>query len=78
MKTIPTLETTHPHDDGLEWLRAIRREITTSFDHDQTRLGDYLREREKQLDDRIARTQRRVVQSPLLLAENENRRVQSP
>lgn len=23
-----------PHADGLEWLRAIRREITTSFDHD--------------------------------------------
>ena len=61
MKTNPSPEPISAHDDGLEWLRAIRREITTSFDHDQTRLGDYLREREKQLGDRVVRTQRRVV-----------------
>ena len=61
MKTTAPPEPTVPHDDGLEWLRAIRREITTNFDHDQTRLGDYLREREKQLGDRIVRTQRRVI-----------------
>jgi hypothetical protein len=61
MKTTPPPARIVPHDDGLEWLRAIRREITTSFDHDQTRLGDFLREREKQLGDRIFRTQRRVV-----------------
>lgn len=61
MKSTPPPEPIAPHDDGLEWLRAIRREITSSFDHDQTRLGDYLREREKQLGDRVVRTQRRVV-----------------
>lgn len=33
--------------DDLEWLREIRRKITGSFDHDQKRIGDYLREREK-------------------------------
>ena len=61
MKTNPSPDPIVRHDDGLEWLRAIRREITISFDHDQTRLGDYLREREKQLGDPIARTQGRVV-----------------
>jgi len=48
-------------DDGLEWLREIRRKITSEFDHDQTRIGDYLREREKEMGDRIVRTQDRLV-----------------
>lgn len=51
----------HAHDDGLEWLRDIRRKITSGFGHDQTKIGDYLREREKELGDRIVRTQDRVV-----------------
>ena len=50
-----------PHDDGLEWLREIRRNITGSFNHDQTAIGDYLREREKELGDRVVRTQPRLV-----------------
>lgn len=47
--------------DDLEWLREIRRKITTSFGHDQKKIGDYLREREKQMGDRIVRTQARLV-----------------
>ena len=50
-----------PHDDGLEWLREIRRKITAEFDHDQQRIGDYLRQREAELGDRVVRTQERVV-----------------
>lgn len=47
--------------DDLEWLREIRRKITGSFDHDQKRIGDYLREREKTMGDRIVRAQARLV-----------------
>lgn len=39
-------------DDGLDWLRDIRRIITTSFGHDQKKIGDYLREREKAMGDK--------------------------
>ena len=55
-------KTTHQgYDDGLEWLREIRRKITSDFGHDQKKIGDYLREREAQLGDRIVRTQPRLV-----------------
>jgi len=47
--------------DDLEWLREIRRKITTDFGHDQKKIGDYLREREKAMGDRIVRTQKRLV-----------------
>jgi hypothetical protein len=47
--------------DDLDWLREIRRKITTSFGHDQKKIGDYLREREKSMGDRIVRTQERLV-----------------
>ena len=50
-----------PHDDGLEWLREIRGNIAGSFGHDQSAIGDYLRQREKELGDRIVRTQPRLV-----------------
>ncbi|MCX6838044.1 MAG: hypothetical protein NTX35_09570 [Verrucomicrobia bacterium] len=50
-----------PHDDGLEWLRDIRRKITSDFGHDQKKIGDYLRQREKELGGRIVRTQERLV-----------------
>jgi hypothetical protein len=63
MNTEPTHTTPPAFDDGLEWLRDIRKELTTSFDHDQTKIGDYLREREKELGDRIVRTQPRLVPS---------------
>jgi hypothetical protein len=47
--------------DDLEWLREIRRKITSSYGHDQKKIGDYLREREKTMGDRIVRTQDRLV-----------------
>ncbi len=47
--------------DDLEWLRDIRRKITSDFGHDQKKIGDYLREREKTMGDRIVRTQSRLV-----------------
>lgn len=47
--------------DDLEWLREIRRKITSDFGHDQKKIGDYLREREKLMGDRIVRTQARLV-----------------
>jgi len=34
-------------DDGLDWLREIRRNIATKFGNDPHRLGDHLREMEK-------------------------------
>lgn len=49
------------YDDGLEWLRELRRQISAEFDHDQKRIGDYLREREKEYGDRVVRTQARLV-----------------
>ncbi len=59
MKTAPTPP--HPDPDDLEWLRAIRRKLTSEFGHDQQKIGDALREREKQMGDRIVRTQARLV-----------------
>lgn len=34
-------------DDGLEWLRDIRRDIAAEFGNDPHRIGDHLREMEK-------------------------------
>jgi hypothetical protein len=59
MKTAST--PSHPDTDDLEWLRAIRRKLTSEFGHDQKKLGDALREREKQMGDRIVRSQARLV-----------------
>ena len=45
---------TPPSDpDDLEWLRGIRRKITSDFGHDQKKLGNYLREREKTADEML-------------------------
>lgn len=35
------------NDDGLDWLRDIRRKITAEYSHDPHRLGAHLREMEK-------------------------------
>ena len=50
-----------PPDDGLEWLREIRRDISAQFGHDPKRYGDYLRQREAELGSRVVRTQKRLV-----------------
>ena len=31
------------HDDGLEWLRDIRRRLAKRFDHDPKKVGEYYR-----------------------------------
>ena len=57
----PTPATPPPDSDDLEWLRTNHRKITSEFDHDEKNMGDALREREKQMGDRIVRTQPRLV-----------------
>jgi hypothetical protein len=58
MNTKPALQ---PDSDDLEWLREIRRNLTSGLGHDQKKISDYLREREKHMGDRIVRTQSRLV-----------------
>ena len=50
-----------PRDDGLEWLRAIRREIAAESNHDPAEMGRRLRERERQMPGRIFKTRRVLV-----------------
>lgn len=56
--SIPGVQT---DPDDLEWLRQIHRKITGDFGHDQKKIGDYLREREKATGTRVVRTQRRII-----------------
>jgi len=56
-----TSATPQRDSDDLEWLREIRRKITSDVGHDQKKIGDYLREREKLMGDHIVRSQDRVV-----------------
>ena len=50
-----------PHDDGLEWLRAIRREIAAEAAHDPEEMGRRLRERERQMPARMFKTRHVLV-----------------
>lgn len=50
-----------PPDDGLEWLRAIRRELAAEANHDPTEMGHRLRERERQMAGRLFKTRRVLV-----------------
>ena len=54
----------NPRDDGLEWLREIRREISTEFGHDQSKIGDAIRKREMEARQRLVRSQARLVPVP--------------
>ena len=49
------------HDDGLEWLRAIRRKLSAACNHDPFEIGRRLRERERQYKGRIFKTKRVLV-----------------
>lgn len=40
-------------DDAIEEARAARRQLWAEFDNDPARLGEYLREYEKQFADRL-------------------------
>lgn len=56
-----------PADDGLEWLRDIRRAMSAECNHDPRVMGEKLRAMEKQYAHRMFRTRRvleRVVSPP--------------
>ena len=55
----------NPPDDGLEWLRAIRRELAAKANHDPAEMGRRLREREQQMAGRLCRTRRVLVAAAL-------------
>jgi hypothetical protein len=59
----PSETTPAPHDDGLEWLRAIRREMAAEANNDPAEMGRQLREREQTMKDRLFKTQRMLVPS---------------
>ena len=48
-------------DDGLEWLREIRRKLSAECNHDPFETGLRLREREKEYKGRIFKTKRVLV-----------------
>jgi hypothetical protein len=41
------------HDDGLEWLRAIRRKLAVEFQHDPRKMGEHYREMQRRFKGRI-------------------------
>ena len=49
------------HDDGLEWLREIRRKQAAACNHDPFEMGRRLREREKEFKGRMFTTKRVLV-----------------
>ena len=48
-------------DDGLEWLREIRRQFAAECNHDPAEMGRRLRELQKEHKGRIFRTKRVLV-----------------
>ena len=57
----PDPESTAPpprRDDGLEWLREIRRQLSAEYNHDPFEMGRRLREMQKEHPGRIFKTKR--------------------
>ncbi len=50
-----------PREDGLEWLREIRREMAAECNFDPVEMGRRSRERQKEHPERIYRTKRVLV-----------------
>jgi hypothetical protein len=50
-----------PRDDGLEWLRDIRRQMAAEANYDAVEMGRRLREIEREMQDRLVTTERVVV-----------------
>ena len=50
-----------PRDDGLEWLRAIRRQMAADANYDPSEMGRRLREIEQEMPDRMVTTERVLV-----------------
>ena len=59
MKT--TAKKTVKHDDGLEWLREIRRKQAAACNNDPFEMGRRLRDREKEFKGRMFTTKRVLV-----------------
>ena len=49
------------YDDGLEWLREIRRKLAAECNYDPYEMGRRLRELQKEFPGRIYRTKRVLV-----------------
>ena len=49
------------YDDGLEWLREIRRQFAAECNYDPYEMGRRIRERQKEHPERIYRTKRVLV-----------------
>ena len=50
-----------PRDDGLEWLRTIRRQMAADANFDPLEMGRRLRELELEMPDRVVTTERVLV-----------------
>lgn len=59
--TEPTAPAPDDDDDGLEWLRAIRRQIAAEAGNDIFEMGRRLRERERASGRQYYRTERVLV-----------------
>jgi hypothetical protein len=43
------------HDDGLEWLREIRRKMAAKFDHNPRKAADYYQKMQRRYSGRLYR-----------------------
>ena len=53
--------TTMTRDDGLEWLREIRRKMAADANYDVSEMGRRLREIEREMPERLVTTARVLV-----------------
>jgi hypothetical protein len=49
------------HDDGLEWLREIRRKMAVKFHHDPRKAAAYYQEMQQRHADRLYRREKEVA-----------------
>jgi hypothetical protein len=52
---------TTKQDDGLEWLRAIRRKLAAQFHHDPKQMGRHYREMQRRFKGRIYRREEQLT-----------------
>jgi hypothetical protein len=49
------------HDDGLEWLREIRRKMAGKFDHDPRKAAAYYQKMERRYAGQLYRSENEVT-----------------
>ena len=49
------------HDDGLEWLREIRRKMAAKFDHDRRKAAAYYQKMQRRYASRLYRRDHEVT-----------------